>query len=124
MALFAADVVPSTDIHVTRTYLPPPEQYQRYLQGIWERAWVTNNGPLAQQLEAQLQDYLGVPFVQYVTNGTVALQIAIRALELKGKIITTPYSYVATLNAILWENCQPVFVDIDEATLGIDADQH
>ncbi len=112
----------ATELFVTKTYLPPLEQYQRYLTDIWDRAWVTNNGPLAQQLESRLQDYLSVPFVQYVTNGTVALQIAIRALGLQGKIITTPYSYVATLNAILWENCEPVFVDIDPHTLCIDAD--
>ena len=122
MSHFLAPSAQATDLFVTKTYMPPLEQYQRYLEGIWQRAWVTNNGPLAQQLEARLQDHLGVPFVQYVTNGTVALQLAIRALGLEGKVITTPYSYVATLNAILWENCEPVFVDIAPNTLCINAD--
>ena len=122
MSHLPADVAPSTEIFVTKTYLPPLEKYQHYLQAIWQRNWVTNNGPLSKQLEAELQDYLDVPFVQYVTNGTVALQLAIRALNIQGKIITTPYSYVATLNAILWENCVPVFVDIHPGTLCIDAE--
>ena len=109
-------------IHVTKTYLPATEEYNRYLQGIWERGWVTNNGPLVQELENELQSYLEVPHVQYVANGTIALQLAIRALSLVGEVITTPYSYVATTTAILWENCVPVFVDIDQDSLCIDAD--
>lgn len=112
----------SERIDVTKTYLPAPEEYQRYLHGIWQRGWVTNNGPLVQELECELQAYLDVPHVQYVTNGTVALQLAIRALSLTGEVITTPYSYVATTTAILWENCTPVFVDIDQDGLCIDAD--
>ena len=109
-------------LHVTKTYLPPLEVYQRYLQDIWQRGWVTNNGPLVQELESKLQTYLTVPHVQYVTNGTVALQLAIRALSLTGEVITTPYSYVATTTAILWENCAPVFVDIDPDSLCINPD--
>ena len=109
-------------LHVTKTYLPPLEVYQRYLQDIWQCGWVTNNGPLVQDLESKLQAYLDVPHVQYVTNGTVALQLAIRALSLSGEVITTPYSYVATTTAILWENCTPVFVDIDPNSLCIDPD--
>ena len=77
---------------------------------------------MVQQLEVQLQQYLGVSHLQYVSNGTVALQLAVSVLELKGKIITTPYSYVATSNAIHWEQCQPVFVDIDPETLCINPD--
>lgn len=111
----------SPRINVTKTYLPPIEAYQRYLADIWKEGWITNEGPLVKQLEATLEDYLGVPHVQYVGNGTVALQLAIKALELTGKIITTPYSYVATLNSIIWENCEPVFVDVDPVTLCIDA---
>jgi dTDP-4-amino-4,6-dideoxygalactose transaminase len=80
---------------------------------------LTNNGPLVQRLEQELEEYLGVPHLNYVSNGTIALQIAIKALELKGEIITTPFSYVATTSSIVWEGCEPVFVDIDSDTLNI-----
>jgi len=110
-------------INVVKTYLPPLDEYVGYLQQIWDSNWVTNNGPISQALESRLEQYLGVPHLQYVTNGTVALQLAIRALDLKGEIITTPYSYVATTNSIIWENCTPVFVDIDPNSLCIDAGQ-
>lgn len=108
-------------INVTKAYLPPLAEYTAYLEGIWQRGWLTNNGPLVQQLEGQLSSYLGGAPVQFTSNGTIALQIAIKALELSGEIITTPFSYVATTTAILWENCQPVFVDIEPHTYCIDA---
>lgn len=92
------------------------EEYTRYLSGIWENSWLTNHGPLVQQLEKQLKDFLGVEHLLYVTNGNIAIQLAIKALELNGEIITTPFSYVATTNSVLWENCKPVFADIDPAT--------
>jgi dTDP-4-amino-4,6-dideoxygalactose transaminase len=107
-------------INVTKTYLPPLEEYVEYLQGIWERNWVTNNGPLVKELEAKLKEYLGVNHLFLVSNGTIALQIAIKALGLQGEIITTPFSYVATTSSIVWEGCEPVFVDIDAATLCLD----
>lgn len=96
------------------------EEYQRYLDGIWQRQWLTNNGPLVNELELKLKDYIKSPHILYLTNGTVALQIAIRALNLKGQILTTPFSYVATTSSIVWEECKPVFVDIDNASLNID----
>ena len=102
--------------------MPPLEEYAAYLAGIWERARLTNNGPLLLQLEAELRSYLQIPYVHVTANGTVALQLAIRALELTGEIITTPFSYVATTSAILWENCAPVFVDIEPRTFCLDAD--
>ncbi|MGY2132727.1 DegT/DnrJ/EryC1/StrS family aminotransferase [Hymenobacter sp. HD11105] len=107
-------------INVTKTYLPPLAEYTAYLEGIWERDWVTNHGPLVQELEEKLKAYLGVKHLFFVSNGTVALQIAIKALELHGEIITTPFSYVATTSSIAWEGCRPVFVDIDSATLCLD----
>lgn len=100
--------------------MPPFGEYEAYLQDIWQRQWLTNNGPLVNELELRLKEYLGVPYLLYVTNGTIALQLAIQALELKGEIITTPFSYIATTSSILWENCKPVFVDIDAATFNID----
>lgn len=91
------------------------------MTGVWERARLTNNGPLLLQLEAELSQYLAIPHVHVTANGTVALQLAIRALGLAGEILTTPFSYVATTSAILWENCTPVFVDIDPHTFCLDA---
>jgi dTDP-4-amino-4,6-dideoxygalactose transaminase len=107
-------------IPVTKPFLPPIVEYQKYIDGIWQRNWLTNNGPLVNELELKLKDYLGVPHLLYLSNGTIALQIAIKALELKGEIITTPFSYVATTSSIIWEGCTPIFVDIDSNTLNID----
>lgn len=108
-------------INVTKAYLPPLAEYTALLEGIWERAWLTNNGPLVQRLESELSQYLDNTHVQFTGNGTIALQVAIKALGLSGEIITTPFSYVATTTAILWENCEPVFVDIEDRTFCIDA---
>lgn len=107
-------------IPVTKPFLPPKEEYQAYVDEIWQRNWLTNNGPLVNELELQLKRYLGLDHLLFVNNGTTALQLAIRALDLKGEIITTPFSFVATTTAILWEHCNPVFVDIDKDTLNID----
>lgn len=109
-------------INVTKSFLPPQEEYQKYVSGIWDNAWLTNHGPLVQELEKKLKKYLGVENLLYVSNGTVALQIAIKALELKGEVITTPFSYVATTTSLIWENCTPVFADIDKQTFCLDAD--
>lgn len=108
-------------IPVAKPFLPPIEEYQKYLIGIWQRQWLTNMGPLASDLEIKLKEYLGLNHLLFVTNGTVALQMAIRALDLKGEIITTPFSFVATTSSIVWEGCTPVFVDIDKDSLNIDA---
>ena len=107
-------------IHVTKTFTPPLEEYQQLLKDIWRRNWLTNNGPLVNELELRLKDFLAAPHLLFVNNGTIALQIAIKALDLKGEIITTPFSYVATTSSIFWENCKPVFVDIDAKTFNID----
>lgn len=107
-------------IPVTKPFLPPYEEYLSYLQGIWKRNWLTNNGPLVNELELKLKEYLSVRHLLFVTNGTIAIQLAIKALGLKGKIITTPFSYVATTSSIVWEGCEPVFVDIDNRTCNID----
>lgn len=107
-------------IYVTKTYLPPLDKYVKFLEKIWESGRVTNNGPLVQELEAKLKNYLGVKNLIYVTNGTIAIQLSIKALKLKGEIITTPFSYVATTSVILWENCKPVFVDIENKSYCID----
>lgn len=107
-------------ITVTKPNLPPIEDYIDYLKQIWERNWLTNNGPLVNELELKLKQFLGIDHVLYLNNGTIALQIAIKALELKGEVITTPFSYIATTSSLLWEGCTPVFTDIDADTLNID----
>jgi dTDP-4-amino-4,6-dideoxygalactose transaminase len=110
-------------IPVTRPFLPPVEEYESYIKDIWQRQWLTNNGPLVNELEIRVKEYLGLPHMLYVSNGTVALQIAIRALELRGEIITTPFSFIATTSSALWESCHPVFTDIDPMTLNIDPEK-
>lgn len=107
-------------IPVTKPFLPPREEYDQYLDGIWQRNWLTNHGPLVNELEIKLREFLGLQYLQYLSNGTVALQIAIKALNLMGEVITTPFSYVATTSSLVWEGCTPVFVDIDPFTLNID----
>ncbi|MGA9211888.1 DegT/DnrJ/EryC1/StrS family aminotransferase [Kaistella sp.] len=108
-------------IPVTKPFLPPIDEFQGYLKDIWKRQWLTNMGPLASDLELQLKKYLEVNHLLFVTNGTVALQMAIKALDLRAEIITTPFSFVATTSSIVWEGCTPVFVDIDPQSLNIDA---
>jgi dTDP-4-amino-4,6-dideoxygalactose transaminase len=107
-------------IPVTKPFLPPISEYQNCLVDIWKRQWLTNMGPLACELEIKLKNHLELSNLLFVTNGTIALQIAIKALELRGEIITTPFSFVATTSSIVWEGAKPVFVDIDERTLNID----
>ena len=109
-------------INVTKSFLPPKEEYQAYLSKIWEASWLTNNGPLVVELEDKISKYLKSEYFSFVGNGTIALQIAIKALELEGEIITTPFSYCATTTSIIWENLQPVFVDINPQDLNINAD--
>lgn len=110
-------------IYVTQPSLAPVEEVIPYLKRIWETGVMTHNGPLMQQLEKELSDYLGVGDVVCLVNGTCALQLAIRALELEGEIITTPFTFIATANIIAWERCAPVFVDIDPDTWNIDPDK-
>jgi dTDP-4-amino-4,6-dideoxygalactose transaminase len=107
-------------INVTKTFLPPVEEFQKYVKDIFDRTWLTNNGPLVNELELKLKNYLDLTHLLFLNNGTIAIQIAIKALGLKGEIITTPFSYVATTSSIVWENCEPVFVDVDENDFTID----
>lgn len=109
-------------IPVTKAYIPPLDEYNAYLAKIWQAGHLTNNGPLCRKLEADISNRLGVSNLELVSNGTLAIQLAIKALNLQGEIITTPYSYVATTNSILWEGCEPVFVDIEDRTFCINAD--
>jgi dTDP-4-amino-4,6-dideoxygalactose transaminase len=108
-------------IPVTKAFLPPIDEYKHYLEGIWERAWLTNYGPLVNDLEKKLCDYLQIDTISFCTNGTIAIQLAMKALEVSGEVITTPFSYVATTNSILWEHCKPVFTDVNANDFCIDA---
>lgn len=110
-------------INVTKTYLPPISEYTHYLQRAYDKVWLTNRGELVCELEEKLKNHLGVNHLTLTTNGTLPIQIAIKAMGLKGEIITTPFSYVATTSAIAWENCTPIFVDIEPEYLTIDANK-
>ncbi len=108
-------------IFVTKSFMPSLAEYEVYLKKIYECRILTNQGPCVQELEKKLSNYLGVHNMQYVTNGTMALQLALKALNIEeGEIITTPFSYVATTSSILWERCKPVFVDIEPNNFTID----
>lgn len=110
-------------INVTKTYLPSFEEYTSVLKRAWDKGWITNNGELVLELEVNLKEYLGVKNLLFTANGTIVLQMSLKVLGITKEVITTPFSYVATTNAILWENCKPVFVDINPNTFCIDADK-
>jgi len=108
-------------IPVTQPFLPPKSELYTLLDEVYDRNWLTNNGPLVNRLEVEIPKFLNYSgHFSFVNNGTIALQIAIKALALQGEIITTPFSYVATTSSIVWEGCTPVFVDIDKASCNID----
>lgn len=111
--------MPNPPIFVTQPYLPPLEEFIPYLAQIWERKILTNGGPLHQQLETSLCEYLGVDHIALFANGTLALVTALQALRITGEVITTPYSFVATAHSLLWNGIKPVFVDIDRETLNL-----
>src|SRR5450755_2232905 len=108
------------DIYVTQPFLPPLEEFIPYLEKIWSSKILTNGGPFHQQLETMLCEHLGVEHVALFTNGTIALITALQALRIRGEVITTPYSFVATSHSLLWNGIKPVFVDIDSDTLNLD----
>ncbi|WP_294958208.1 DegT/DnrJ/EryC1/StrS family aminotransferase [uncultured Flavobacterium sp.] len=107
-------------INVTKTFLPPLEEYNFYIKRAWDKEWLTNRGELVLELEEKLKIYLSISNIIVTNNGTIPLQIALKLLGNQGEIITTPFSYVATTSSIVWENCTPVFVDIDTEYLTID----
>lgn len=110
-------------IYVTQPFLPPLEEFQPYLEQIWENKWLTNNGPFHQALEKKLADYLGVEHIALFANGTLALVTALQALRITGEVITTPFSFVATAHSLLWNGIKPVFVDIDPETFNLDPEK-
>ena len=106
-------------INVTKTYLPNKEKYKKYVDQIYSNGWVTNNGPLVRELEKKLADYLGVKNIILVANGTLALEIAYRTLDIKNSAITTPFSFVATTSSLVTNGIQPIFADINKKSLNI-----
>jgi dTDP-4-amino-4,6-dideoxygalactose transaminase len=110
-------------IPVTKTFLPPFVEYEAILKQAWDKQWITNRGDLTLLLEGKLKSYLAVDSIIVTNNGTIPIQIALKLLGLGGEIITTPFSYVATTSAIVWENCIPVFVDIHPEYLTIDEEK-
>lgn len=107
-------------IYVTRPFLPPLEEFMPFLRQIWDSRYLTNFGPFHRQLEERLCEYLGVEYISLFNNGTNALVVALKALDVSGEVITTPYSFAATTHALAWSNIKPVFVDIDPCTLNLD----
>ena len=107
-------------IYVTQPALPPLDDFLPYLQEIWSNKILTNGGPFHQQLEAALEEYLGVRHIALFANGTLALMTALQSLRISGEVITTPYSFVATAHSMLWNGIKPVFVDIEPGSFNID----
>lgn len=107
-------------ISATKPFIPPVDQYQKMVAEIMNRGWLTNQGPCVMELEEKLKKILNVDYLLLVTNGTIAIQLALKALKIQGEVITTPYSYVATTSSLLWENCIPRFCDIDSDTFNMD----
>ncbi len=109
-------------INVTKTYLPDKTKLLKYIDEIYENGWLTNNGPLVNKLQAKLENNLGVKNLLLVTNATLALQVAYKLLNLKGEVITTPFSFVATSSTIVWEGLKPVYADINPKSFNLEPD--
>ena len=109
-------------IYVTRPLLPSLEEVNESLEDIWKSQWLTNNGAKHQDLESKLRDYLKIPNISLFNNGTIALQNALKALDISGNVITTPFTFAATTHSISWIGLKPVFVDIDPVTMNINPD--
>lgn len=105
---------------VTQPFMPPLEEFIPYLSTIWESKWLTNGGQFHQQLEKELVEYLGVEYLSLFSNGTIALMVALQCLRIRGEVITTPYSFVATAHSLMWNNVKPVFVDVAPNSFNMD----
>ncbi len=110
-------------VNITKTYLPNKKKYKEYVDEIYNSGWITNNGPLVQRLEKRLEKYLGVKNIILVSNGTSALEIAYRTLDIRDSALTTPFSFVATTSSLVTNGIKAIFVDIDEKTLNLDSEK-
>lgn len=115
--MMSSEIIP-----VTKPYLPSKDKYKQYVDRVYESGWLTNSGPLVTELESRLAEYLGVRHVILVANGSLALQVAYKALNLTGEVITTPFSFAATTSTLSWENLTPVFCDIENDSFNINPD--
>lgn len=106
-------------IPVNKPYLPAFDKYTKYLERVYEKAWLTNNGPLVQELKIRLEEYLGVKNLLPVANGTLAMQLAYKVFDLKGNAVTTPFTFIATSSSLAWEGIKPKFADIDPQTYNL-----
>lgn len=109
------------NVYVTQPFMPELDEFIPYLEKVWANKILTNNGPMHQELEACLKDYLGVPEISLFNNGTIALLTALQAERVTGEVITTPFSFIATANSLVWNGVKPIFVDIDPHTFNLDA---
>ena len=109
-------------IFVTRPLLPPIEDYEKKLKEIWDNRWLTNNGPIEREFQKKLKDFLNVNNVELFLNGHTSLEIAIKALDLSGEVITTPFTFASTTQAIINNNLTPVYADVDEEYYNLNTD--
>ena len=107
-------------VYVTKPFLPPLIKLYPYFRRIWETGVITNSGPIHEELESELCKYLKIKNISLCSNGTLALLTAIKSLNLKGEVITTPFSFVATSNALIWNQLTPVFADVEPNSPNID----
>jgi dTDP-4-amino-4,6-dideoxygalactose transaminase len=107
-------------ILITQPTMPDLKEFIPYLEEIWDSKWITNGGKFHIQFEKELADFLGVEYISLFANGTLALMTAMQTLRLTGEVITTPYTFVATANALIWNGLKPVFVDVDPLTGNLD----
>ena len=114
---------PGKPIYVTQPFLPPLEEFIPYLEKIWDKKWLTNNGDFHKQLEKELAEYLGVKYISLFANGTLALITALQEMKISGEVITTPFSFVATTHSLWWNGIKPVFVDIEPDYFNIDPEK-
>jgi dTDP-4-amino-4,6-dideoxygalactose transaminase len=117
------DLYSNKRIFVTKPFLPPLEEFTVLLEQIWKSGNLTNDGPFHEQFEKELADYLGVKYISLLSNGTLALMIAVKALDIDGEVITTPYTYAATTHSLWWNGIKPVFADIELGTCNLDPDK-
>ncbi|MFV8822039.1 DegT/DnrJ/EryC1/StrS family aminotransferase [Faecalibacterium sp. 9] len=111
------------DILVTRSSMPSMEEYIEEIRSIWDSHWLTNMGEKHKALQAELQKYMGVPAVELLTNGHMALELSLQAMNLQGEVITTPFTFASTTHAIVRNGLEPVFCDIDPETYTMDVTQ-
>ena len=103
-------------INVTRSSMPDIEEYIDEIRDIWENHWLTNMGPKHRKLQEKLKEYLGVENVELMTNGHMALELTLQAMNLQGEVITTPFTFASTTHAIVRNGLVPVFCDVDPVT--------